>query len=112
VTHEAGRTARLAENEMLFRQVNEIISSTVAGIGDSHKSGFACECARATCTEEVSMTSPEYETVRRDPRWFLIRPGHAVKDIEQVVKSTDRYEVVEKTAEPGPSLATGTDPRS
>ena len=34
--------------------------------------------------------------MRSDPAQFVIKPGHAVEDVEEVVARTDRFEIVRK----------------
>jgi len=89
-----------------------MIAETVAGVSETHQNEFACECAETSCTQEISMTLSEYESVRADPRWFLVRPGHVLEPYEKVVRAMDRYQVVEKTAEPGATRVEEMDPRS
>lgn len=102
---DARRTARLAQNEALFRQVNHLIAQTVEGVSDEHVNEFACECARIDCTREIPMTLAEYRSIRRDPLWFFVWPGHEMPDIEVVVDSASKYKVVQKTTPPGPAIA-------
>jgi hypothetical protein len=106
------RERRLAQNEILFRQVNEgveEIASTHAE--DDHVYEFYCECANADCTMHVHITLAEYERVRADARRFLIRPEHALPEVESVVERKDDWWVIEKQGEAG-ELAEAADPRS
>ena len=97
-----------ARTQSLFREVNERIEEVTAG--RSHHGEVVCECADQTCAETIPLTLAEYETVRRVPTHFVIRPGHDVPEIERVIDETDRYVVVEKLDEAG-SVATRLDPR-
>jgi hypothetical protein len=94
------RENRLARNETLFRSVNENIedAATARGI-DEHRFEFFCECSNIDCTLLLSMTVPEYEQVRADPRQFVVAPGHDLPEIEAVVARTDAYQVVVKEGE-------------
>jgi hypothetical protein len=40
--------------------------------------------------------------VRKDPRRFLVKPGHADESVEVVVSDEGTYEVVEKDVIPPP----------
>jgi hypothetical protein len=97
------RKRRLAQNEALFREVNDRVTdahaewSALAGRDDVFE--IVCECAHEQCAETIRVTLAEYETVRAVGARFLIRPGHAIDDVEQVVERHDDYDVVEKTGE-------------
>jgi hypothetical protein len=91
------RAERLADNESLFREVNERLKE----LGESfsvvaEQAEFICECGEAECTERVSLTLREYEAIRADPTRFLVRPGHIAPDIEIVIREDERHAVVEK----------------
>jgi hypothetical protein len=106
------RRERAAQNESLFRAVNERIEE----IASSFKSGgerndFICECARSDCISPIQMTVHEYEAVRSAPTQFMVANGHEVPDVERVVVSTNRYTVVEKIGAAG-AVAMELDPRS
>jgi hypothetical protein len=74
---------------------------------------MVCECANDHCAERVSMSSAEYETIRRDGKRFFVAPGeaHVLPEVERVVARNDRYWIVEKIGTAG-KLAEHTDPRS
>lgn len=110
------RTERLAANEAVFRLVNEqiqglnreVLRSTSAATID-----IFCECARIACAERMAISIAAYEHVRANALFFLVRPGHELHDLEEVVEITDSYNVVEKdpTTDAG-KTAIETDPRS
>ena len=94
------REKRLAQNENLFRSVNERIEQVALSGGlDEHVFEFYCECSNADCNLLVPMTVPEYEGVRRDPTQFVVAPGHELPEIETVVRTTNAYQVVTKHGE-------------
>ena len=106
--------SRLAANEALFRDVNERIKETSAGLG-AHVEGsrymeFLCECSELQCDERVELTLQEYEEVRLEATHFLVRPGHENGRVEAVVWSTERFAVVEKDV--ARELLEVTDPRN
>jgi hypothetical protein len=107
------RQIRIGENEALFRQVNERVKQLNVGFSAVLEHGeFVCECGDDTCAERVRLTPEEYERVRAEPTHFVVRHGHVVPDVEEVVHETDRYQVVRKF-EGGPAeLAARRDPRS
>jgi len=97
------RHQRAARNQSLFREVNEQIESLSRGSSSTFHE-FSCECADQGCIESVPLTLEEYESVRRNPTHFLVRPGHVYSEIERVVETDGqglRFEVVEKQGEAG-----------
>ena len=92
------RSARLAQNEAIFRAGNESIDKTVGG--KFERAPFLCECGDSGCVERVELTSAEYEAVRAHSARFFVVPGH--EDLtagEVVVERSDRFSVVEKQGE-------------
>jgi hypothetical protein len=105
------RRERQARNEALVRQVNEKIEQLdqAAGFADENMTfEFHCECGQAddegdiTCEERVAMTLQEYEEVRAQDDRFAIVPGHENVALEDIVRRSDRFLVVDKkpAAEP------------
>ncbi|HEY6101497.1 MAG TPA: hypothetical protein VIW03_18810, partial [Anaeromyxobacter sp.] len=58
--------------------------------------GFVCECGNADCAEVLRVGLERYEQVRQDARLFLVRPGHEIVDVEDVVQREDGFFVVRK----------------
>jgi hypothetical protein len=107
------RARRVGENEALFRTVNDEVHSLNAHFAViSDPMSAVCECGHADCILKIEVRAAEYEAVRRDPRHFLIVPGHELPDVETVVERHDRYSVVEKHEGVPARLAEATDPRS
>ena len=109
------REKRLAKNEALFRDVNERVRAIDDRLSDpaedeSRLWDFLCECGNASCIERISMTNAEYEEVRSDPALFALVPGHEQPDVEDVVKETERFFVVQKHEE-WMEIARSRDPR-
>jgi hypothetical protein len=104
---------RAAQNEALFRTVNEEIEKLgqVASGPGGPLTAFVCECSDGTCSAQIQLTLPEYEEVRSDGRWFAIVPGHVTERIEHVVRSTDRYLIVEKDTLDAIEIVEDSDPR-
>ena len=106
------RERRLAENEVLFREINDQIKAAADAHGsDAHVYEFLCECSNRDCTLLIPMTVGEYYRLRGESTHFATAPGHHLPEIEVVVERTDAYWVVEKQGEAG-ELAEDQDPRS
>jgi hypothetical protein len=103
---------RAARNEVLFRSVNEEIEKLGQVQGSVERfTAFVCECSDGTCAEQVHLTISEYEEVRSESRWFAVVPGHVTDEIEHVVRTNDRYAIVEKDTKGAAEIADVTDPR-
>jgi hypothetical protein len=101
---------KLASNQALFREINERVGEFSDRWG-GEPNEFVCECSRLDCHETMPLTHAEYEAVRRLGTHFLMKPGHEIPTLEDVVESNDRYVVVEKTGRGG-TVATEADPRA
>ena len=90
---------RLAQNEVLYRSVNERLEPVNESLEASLKlpSEWVCECADAGCTTRIRATVTEYESVRAHARQFLVYPGHVDPSVEHVVRGNERFTVVEKS---------------
>jgi transcription initiation factor TFIID subunit TAF12 len=84
-----------ARTEALFRDVNERIAESAERF-DADATEFVCECADANCTHRLEATLEEYEEVRSDGATFMLAPGHEHDDIERVVDTRHRFNIVEK----------------
>jgi hypothetical protein len=98
---------RREENEAAFRSRNQSVKAILDSVlpdenKDDFKLRFTCECSNEQCREVVEVSSADYEQIRRDPRKFIILPGHQQLDIERLV-SSDGYAVAEKLEDPPPS---------
>jgi hypothetical protein len=103
------REERIAQNEILFRQVNDRIEELERG-WELREVDFVCECGDASCTAPATITLAAYEAIRQNPRRFIVLPGHEIPDVEKVVERRDRYLVVEKHQERHEQIAAA-DPR-
>ena len=104
---------RLAQNEVLYRSVNEGLEPVNQSLEDALKlpSEWVCECADTGCTTRVRATVAEYESVRAKARQFLVYPGHVDPSVEHVVRGNERFTVVEKL-DASATVAESTNPRS
>ena len=105
------RERRLAQNEALFREVNERVDAIAHQLGPEVPYEFICECANADCTFRLQLAISVYETIRADPRQFVVLPLHYTPEIEDLVVERDSYWVVRKTGEAG-DYVEQLDPRS
>jgi hypothetical protein len=107
---------RLAQNETLFREVNERVAEVATQFLEDESHGlpveFTCECSGARCTEPIATTLAEYEAIRAAPTRFAVIPGHERVQIESVVERHPTYLVVEKGGEEAEAVARETDPRT
>jgi hypothetical protein len=107
------RARRIAENEALFRDLNEevgIVAHAFSSGGDDRAFDFLCECGDIACAERVSMTIAAYEELRRSPLHFFVVPGHDIPDVERVISLHEAYAVIEKIGEAA-EIARERDPR-
>lgn len=92
------RERRVAENEVLFRHVNQQIRTLDEqfGMGSDELQAFLCECGNGRCSERVELTVQEYEAAHADPAGFVIVDGHEDPSVESVVERRDRFTVIRK----------------
>lgn len=89
-------------NEVLFREMNEQVQRRASAVrGDTEPFVIMCECGNIECTERLGLQPEEFESVRQDPARFIVVPGHAIVDIEEVVGSNERFEIVLKVGVAG-----------
>jgi hypothetical protein len=104
---------RAAENEALFRAVNERIEELheVLLVGGP-LTYFVCECSDSDCCAQIALTTDEYERLREGATYFAVLPDarHARLEYERIVETNDRYWVVEKLGVAG-AVAAELDPR-
>lgn len=106
------RADRAAQNEAVFRRVNERLEEVNEGFQlVSDNAEFVCECASIACSERVEMALSTYEAVRRFPTHFIVKPDHVLPEEERVVERHAQYVVVEKFGRAG-ERARQLDPRS
>ena len=104
------REERLALNEAASRAINEMRAPA-----DPPTAGTAfkvvCECAQPDCDRTFEVTVAEYESVRNDPRRFMVVPEHVLLDIEDVEERFEGFVVVLKREGPVADIAVQEDPR-
>jgi hypothetical protein len=105
------REARAAENESLFRSLNEtLVIDYQTYDAETGRHACLCECKNEDCFERIWLSREEYEPVRSNGRRFFVVPGHVDPNQERVVFANERYGVVEKDGEAG-AVAEELDPR-
>jgi hypothetical protein len=94
-----GVEARIATNNLTFRQANE----TIRARADEYRAPlehipFLCECADPGCTAIVRLSLEQYAAVRADERHFFTVAGHeeAEEPLGKVVSREGDYVIVEK----------------
>jgi hypothetical protein len=106
------RERRLAQNETLFREVNERIEDlALTHTDDDHVYEFLCECSNAHCDLRLSLPLSTYEQARRDSATFIVAAGHDLPEIEEVILRCSGFQLVRKHGQAA-ELAAETDPRS
>jgi hypothetical protein len=104
------REERVARNEVAARKINERLEQADPRPDDSFLH-VLCECGLESCDRVVAITRPEYESVRSDPRRFVILPSHLISEVEDVTLEGDRFLVVTKRGGIAEDIAVRTDPR-
>jgi hypothetical protein len=95
---------RAALNQALCREVNERRAAHAANLSD--RVGFVCECSDIACRDEVSLTSEEYEFIRRNAKRFVVGLGHVDEEGDRLlVEEPGRFAVVEKFGPAGDVVA-------
>jgi hypothetical protein len=90
---------RAAQNEEIFRQINEQIEEGAEQHGVSSSLPFHCECGRSRCTETVELAPAVYERIAANPLHFVVKPSHQIPELERVIDTRAGYVVVEKVGE-------------
>jgi SpoU rRNA methylase family enzyme len=93
------RAVRAAQNQSLFRNVNQrLVDLNEAFAALDDRSVFVCECARIDCVEQLDVALQDYARIRTNPRWFIVAVGdnHVLPDVEQVVERHPTFLVIEK----------------
>ena len=105
------REKRMAQNEALFREVNERVAAIAHQLGPDHPYEFLCECANSDCSFRIELPVGAYEAVRSDPSQFVVLPLHYAPEVEELISQAESYWVVRKFGEAG-ELVRHLDPRS
>jgi hypothetical protein len=91
------RQERAAQNELVFRAVNEqIVKMTDRFRAQLSDIDIVCECANTTCVGTIRIEEGEFAKIERTEGTFLVLPGHEDESVEQVVERRETYVVVWK----------------
>ncbi|MEJ7568671.1 MAG: hypothetical protein WKF41_10440 [Gaiellaceae bacterium] len=93
------REKRMAENEALFREVNERVQDAAEHGGGDY--AYFCECANVDCTFRIILSPAAYEAIRGDPKQFLVLPNHYTPEVEDLVAAHGTHWIVRKDGEAG-----------
>jgi hypothetical protein len=107
------RARKVGVNEGLFREVNERmeeLNRTFAEFTDTIR--IVCECADASCVQQITIPVSDYERLRSDPTHFAVVRGHEAPDVESVIEECEGYDVVRKNPGVPQQVAEATDTRS
>ena len=99
-----------ARNEAFLRAVNEGIAEASERF-ESDEAEFLCECGDAHCTHRIEVSLDEYENVRSHPTRFLVKRGHDLPEVEEVVQQRRRYAIVEKVDRVAAAIVRRLNPR-
>jgi hypothetical protein len=92
------RAARLALNEAIARDANELVDEVAARWFERDEDvTFRCECVRADCLDLIALNREEYASVRESPTQFVVVAGHEDLSVEEVVGHIRSYPLVRKT---------------
>jgi hypothetical protein len=106
------RLVRAAQNQTLFREVNERVKDLDERLAwQLDRGDWLCECEDETCFERIRMALPEYERLRAHGNRFAVKPGHEAPELEDIIERHDGYLIVAKRGAGG-VYATEHDPRS
>ena len=105
------RERRMAQNEALFREVNERVEAIAHRLGPDVPYEFVCECANADCTFRIKLTHGQYASIRADPKQFVVLPLHFTPEVETLVVKNENHWLVRKTGDAG-DYVEKLDPRS
>ena len=106
------RMRRVAENEAIFRGVNEQLSKLAGAIAtenDPNEVEIVCECGTQSCTDRITIPQADYRRTRDDSTLFLLRPGHDDPEAETVVDRATTYWIVRKRPGTGERVARALD---
>jgi hypothetical protein len=91
------RERRAAQNQLLFRAVNEqIVEMTEKFRSDLSDLNLVCECWDTTCTGKVRLRLEDYKRLDRTGNMLILLRGHEDLQVEDVVDQVDGYVVVRK----------------
>jgi hypothetical protein len=103
--------AAIARNEAFFRAVNEGIAEASERF-ESEEAEFLCECGDEACTHRLEVPLEEYEQVRESPTQFIVKRGHVMPEVEEVVRRRRSYAIVDKVDRVAAQIVRRLNPRA
>jgi hypothetical protein len=87
---------RVANNEAVFRAARDWARHAPIDLSVPPRDtiGFVCECSAESCLQRLNVPLHVYEGVRLDRRRFLLAPGHARPNVEDVLVEARGYLIV------------------
>jgi hypothetical protein len=97
MSETSDRQLRAAQNELVFRAVNEqIVKMTDRFRKQLSDIDIVCECANASCVGTIRINADEFTKIERANGTFLVLPGHEDESVERVVERLHSYVLVWK----------------
>lgn len=105
---------RLAENQVVFRRRNESVQdrldktsriadeegAAVPAVDSTMMLYFYCECSDASCKKRIRVSLGDYNEIHAERDCFIVKGGHEIPAIEEVISRRDSYIVVRKFTKP------------
>jgi len=93
--------ARGVMNQRAAKRLNdEIARSRYSASFDS----YVCECRSKKCLAPIKLTRAEYLEIRRDPRRFVVLPGHSAPKLERTVLVGSGFHVIVPLEQPASTV--------
>jgi hypothetical protein len=94
---DAERELRAAQNQMMFRSVNDRIKELAEQQSSSGQElDFACECADDTCVEKIPLSALQFLAIESEENQFIVLRGHELPEVEDVIAERDGFLIVSK----------------
>jgi ANTAR domain-containing protein len=86
------REELLVQTEEVYRRVNDAIARQPS----ANEASFLCECSNPYCSDRIDVTADDIELLHSVPGYYVVAPGHDIPDVEDVVRETEQYMIVQK----------------
>jgi hypothetical protein len=91
------RELRAAQNQILFRSVNDRILELGEKLsGSTPELDFACECVDDSCIEKIRLSPQRFLAIESDANRFIVLRGHEIPEVEDIVAERDGFLIVAK----------------
>ena len=94
----AERELRAAQNQLLFREVNDRIKELSGkALGPAAEVDFACECDNPECHDAIPMSIAEFAAIEgAGKNRFIVSAGHEDDGVEDVIEKREECLIVAK----------------